>query len=79
MLLSLVQLDMYDSAHALESFRGKYMAVFGDSTLQENMYDLVVLLSGISKDDEAMTRYMNESIWLGWYALASTGTMHCPF
>ena len=55
---------MYDQAHALEHLHGKYMVLFGDSTLQENMYDLIILLSGISNDREAMDAFMNTSIWL---------------
>ena len=57
-------MEMYDSAHALMHLRGKYIVLFGDSTLQENMYDLIILLSGISKDREALDAFMNRSIWL---------------
>ena len=67
-LLLDLQLNMYDSAHALEHLRGKYMVLFGDSTMQENVYDLIVLLSGISKDRVAMDTFMNTSIWLPWCA-----------
>ena len=66
-----LQLDMFDSARTLKQFRGKYMAVFGDSTLQENIYDLMILLSGISRDNPAMTRFMNRTIWLPWYVFPS--------
>lgn len=58
---------MFDSARTLKQFHGKYMAVFGDSTLQENIYDLMILLSGISRDNPAMTRFMNRTVWLPWY------------
>jgi len=56
-------MDMYDSAHALEQLRGKYLALFGDSTLQENMYDIIILLSGLNRDPEAMDHFMNTSVW----------------
>ena len=36
--------------------------------MQENVYDLIVLLSGISKDRVAMDTFMNTSIWLPWCA-----------
>ena len=67
-----LQLDMFDSARTLKEFSGKYMAVFGDSTLQENIYDIMILLSGISRDNAAMTRFMNRTVWLPWYASSFT-------
>ena len=56
-------MDMYDSAHALEQLQGKYLALFGDSTLQENMYDIIILLSGLNRYPEALDRFMNTSVW----------------
>ena len=56
-------MDMYDSAHALDQLRGKYLALFGDSTLQENMYDIIILLSGLNRYPEALDRFLNTSVW----------------
>ena len=57
-----LQLDVYDSVRALELFKGKYVVMFGDSTMEENMYDLIILLSGSSSDPEAMAHFLLSSL-----------------
>ena len=51
---------MYDSTQLLKLLEGKYVVMFGDSTLEENMYDLILLLT--SRDLDAMATYLTTGV-----------------
>ncbi|CAL8465894.1 g5430 [Coccomyxa elongata] len=55
-------LNLHDTALALTHLKGKYIVMFGDSTMEENMYDLVLLISGISTDVKAMDVFLDTAI-----------------
>ncbi len=57
-----LQLDVKDSAGALDCLRGKYIVMFGDSTLEENMYDLILLLSGTPQSSEVMNNFITAAV-----------------
>ena len=50
---SVLQMNFYDSAQVLKLLEGKYIVMFGDSTLEENMYDLILLLTSWTLDEVA--------------------------
>lgn len=51
-------MNLIDAAAARECLAGKYVVMLGDSTMTETMHDLVLLLSGLATDHEAMQAYM---------------------
>ena len=55
-----LQLGMYDSTDLLRLLKGKYIVMFGDSTLEENMYDLILLLT--SRNLDAMASYLTTGV-----------------
>ena len=62
-LLCTVQLGMYDSGQALKRLQGKYVVMFGDSTLEENMYDIILLLSDMSRNRTMMDSFVMAGVW----------------
>lgn len=53
-----LQVNLLDSGEARKCLTGKYMVMLGDSTMTETMHDLVLLLSGLGADHDAMQAYM---------------------
>ncbi|CAL8465784.1 g5320 [Coccomyxa elongata] len=49
---------LIDSARARKCLAQKYVLMLGGSTMSETMHDLVMLLSGLASNDEAMKEYM---------------------
>lgn len=56
--LLIAQVVLIDSARARKCLAEKYVVMLGDSTMSETMHDLVMLLSGLASNDEAMQEYM---------------------
>ena len=54
----LLQLRMYDSSQVLTHLRGKYIVMFGDSTMEENMYDIIILLSNMAHNRTSMDSFL---------------------
>ncbi len=53
-------MNMYDSTQLLKLLESKYIVMFGDSTLEENMYDLILLLT--SWDMDAMAPFLTAGV-----------------
>ena len=52
---------LFDMARTRDCLAGKRVAVFGDSTIEDFVYDLALLLSGISRNKKIMDKFIEES------------------
>ena len=52
---------LFDTALCRQKLRNKCIVFLGDSTMQETMHDLVMLLSGLAADSNLLTDYIHTS------------------
>jgi hypothetical protein len=48
---------LYDRKRLQKCFTNKTLCLYGDSTLEENMHDIIVLLAGIGNNETAVNQY----------------------
>ena len=52
---------LYDSMSTRTCFSGKRLIFFGDSTMEESLHDIAILISGIGGDRDAVLTYFQDS------------------
>ena len=51
-------MELQDTARAQQCMQGMYMVFLGDSTMTETVHDIVMLLSGLSSQPEALAAFV---------------------